>query len=79
MTKIGRKHIPIKWENYLQTHGTAMGTIVAVAFADMFMATVETELLNKSSIKSICWKIYMDDILALSLSLSGLPKPRGGG
>ena len=47
-----------------------MGTIVAVAFADMFMATVETELLNKSSIKPICWKIYMDDILSLSLSLS---------
>ena len=78
MTKIGRKHIPIKWENYLQTHGTAMGTIVAVAFADMFMATVETELLNKSSIKSICWKIYMDDILALSLSL-GYRNPGGGG
>ena len=58
-----------------------MGTIVAVAFADMFMATVETELLNKSSIKPICWKIYMDDILSLSLSLSlsGLPKPRGRG
>ena len=54
-----------------------MGTIVAVAFADMFMATVETKLLNKSSIKPICWKIYMDDIL--SLSLSGLPKPGGGG
>ena len=54
-----------------------MGTIVAVAFADMFVATVETELLNKSSIKPICWKIYMDDIL--SLSLSRLPKPRGGG
>ena len=53
-----------------------MGTIVAVAFSDMFMATVETELLNKSSIKPICWKIYMDDIL--SLSLSGLRKPRGG-
>ena len=58
-----------------------MVTIVAVAFADMFMATVETELFNKSSIKPICWKIYMDDIisLSLSLSLSGLPKPRGGG
>ena len=55
-----------------------MGTIVAVAFADMFMATVETELLNKSSIKPICWKIYMDDILSLSLSL-GYRNPGGGG
>ena len=47
-----------------------MVTIVAVAFADTFMATVETELFNKSSIKPIRWKIYMDDILSLSLSLS---------
>ena len=53
-----------------------MRTIVAVAFADMFMATVETELLNKSSIKPICWKIYMDDILSLSL---GYRNPGGGG
>ena len=58
-----------------------MVTIVAVAFADMFMATVETELFNKSSIKPICWKIYMDDILSLSLSLSlwVTETPGGGG
>ena len=29
-------------KNYLQTHGTAMGTRVAVAFANIFMAKVET-------------------------------------
>ena len=57
-------------KNYLQTHGTAMATIVAVAFADIFMATVETELLNKSAIKPVCWKIYMDDIFSLCVTES---------
>jgi len=47
-----------------------MGTIVAVALADIFMATVETELLNKSAIKPICWKIYMDDIFSLCVTES---------
>ena len=50
-----------------------MGTIVAVAFADIFIATVETELLNKSAIKPICWKIYMDDIISLSLWVTKSP------
>ena len=35
-----------KGENYLQTHGTAMGTKMAVAFANIFMAEIETTLLN---------------------------------
>ena len=39
-----------------------MGTKVAVAFANIFMAKVETELLKKSTIKPICWKRYIDDI-----------------
>ena len=52
-------------KNYLQTHGTAMGTKVAVAFANIFMAKVETELLKKSAIKPICWKRYIDDIFSL--------------
>ena len=35
-----------KSKNYLQTHGTAMGTKMAVAFANIFMSAVETEKLN---------------------------------
>ena len=43
-----------------------MGTKVAVAFANIFMAKVETELLKKkSAIKPICWKRYIDDTFSL--------------
>ena len=34
--------------NYLQTHGTAMGTKVAVAFANIFIARVEKQILIQS-------------------------------
>ena len=40
----------------LQTHGTAMGTKMAVAFADTFMAKIEKEILRQSSIKPFFWK-----------------------
>ena len=56
-----------KGENYLQTHGTAMGTkmAVTVAFANIFMAEIETNLLNQSRIKPIAWKRYIDDVFSL--------------
>ena len=34
--------------NHLQTHGTAMGTKVAVAFANIFIARVEKQILSQS-------------------------------
>ena len=43
-------------KDYLQTHGTAMGTKMAVAFANIFMAKIEKEILRQSSIKPIFWK-----------------------
>ena len=46
-----------KGENYLQTHGTAMGTKMAVAFANIFRAEIETNLLNQSRIKPIAWNV----------------------
>ena len=33
-------------KDYLQTHGTAMGTKMAVAFANIFMAKIEKEILG---------------------------------
>ena len=34
--------------NYLQTHGTAMGTKAAVAFANIFIARIEKQILSQS-------------------------------
>ena len=40
-------------KNDLQIHGTAMGTKMAVAFANIFMAKVETEIFNQSALKPL--------------------------
>ena len=60
-----RTHSSFNGKNYLQTHGTAMGTQMAVAFANIFMAEVETEILNQSALKPLVWKRYIDDIFSI--------------
>ena len=52
-------------KHYLQTHGTAMGTKMAVSFANLFMAAVETEILSNSTKKPLVWKRYIDDVFSL--------------
>ena len=52
-------------KDYLQTHGTAMGTKMAVAFANIFMATIEKEILKQSRRKPLTWKRFIDDIFSL--------------
>jgi len=42
-------------KNYLQIHGTAMGTKMAVAFANFFMANIETHILSNSVAKPTIW------------------------
>ena len=42
-----------------------MGTKVAVSFANIFMSAVETEIMNKSKIKPLEWKRYIDDVFSL--------------
>ena len=42
-----------------------MGTKMAVAFANIFMAKVETEILNQSALKPVVWKRFIDDIFSL--------------
>ena len=46
--------------HYLQTHGTAMGTKMAVAFANIFMAKIETEILSKAKYRPITFKRFID-------------------
>ena len=52
-------------ENYLQTHGTTMGTKMAVSFANIFMAKIETTLIQQSETKPKEWRRYIDDIFSL--------------
>ena len=51
--------------NYLQTHRTAVGTKIAVAFANIFMAEIEKQILNESALKPLARKRYIDDIISL--------------
>ena len=52
-------------KDYLQTHGTAMGTKMAVAFANIFMASIEKEILRQSINKPLTWKRFIDDVFCL--------------
>ena len=52
-------------KNYLQVQGTAMGTKMAVAFANIFMSAIETENINKSPHKPLVWKRFIDHIFSL--------------
>jgi len=38
---------------------------MAVAFANIFMAKVETEISNQSALKPLVWKRFIDDIFSL--------------
>jgi len=52
-------------KDYLQTHGTAIGTKIAVAFANIFMAKIEIEILRQSNTKPIFWKRFIDDVISM--------------
>ena len=52
-------------KDYLQTHGTAMGTKMTVALANIFMAKVEKEILRQSDTKPIFWKRSIDDVISM--------------
>ena len=42
-----------------------MGTKMAVDLAKIFMAKVETEILNQSVLRPLFWKPFLDDIFSL--------------
>ncbi len=50
---------------YHQIQGTAMGTKMAPAYANTFMAELEKNLLQNYTMKPILWKRYIDDILCI--------------
>ena len=57
--------LPLWIKTYLQTHGTAMGTKMAVAFANIFMSAIETEIIRLGPNKPLVWKRYIYDIFSL--------------
>ena len=42
-----------------------MGTKMAVAFANIFMANIEREILTQSNTTPIFWKRFIDDIISM--------------
>ena len=42
-----------------------MGTKMAVAFANIFMASIEKEILRQSVYKPLTWKRFIDDVFCL--------------
>jgi len=52
-------------KDYLQTHGTAMRTKMAVAFANIFMTKIEIEILRQSNMKPFFWKRFIDDVISM--------------
>ena len=52
-------------KDYFQIHGIAMGTKMAVAFVNIFMAKIERQILNQSVKKPTVWKRYIDDVFSL--------------
>ena len=49
----------------ISKHGTAKGTKMALAFANIFMASVEKEILRQSVYKPLTWKRFIDDVFFL--------------
>ena len=52
-------------KHFIQTHGIAMWTTVAVVFPIIFMVDLEKQLLAASSLKPFAWKRFIDDIFSL--------------
>ena len=52
-------------KNYLQVQGTAMGTKMAPAYANIFMAHLETNFLKTQPKLPLLYKRYIDDIFIL--------------
>ena len=51
-----------KGKHYLQVQGTAMGTKMAPAYANIFMGRLEGQLLRSISLKPFSWFRFIDDV-----------------
>ena len=53
--------------HYLQLHGTAMGTKMVPAYANLFMGDLEQKILAQSPLKPLVWWCYIDDVFVIWL------------
>ena len=60
-----KNHFQFADSMYHQIQGTAMGTKIAPAYANNFMAELEEKLLENYPTKPILWKRYIDDVLCI--------------
>ena len=49
-------------EDYLQKHGTAMGTRMTPSYANLFMGKFEEQAIDNSLLKPFIWGRFIDDI-----------------
>ena len=52
-------------KHYLQKQGTAMGTKMAPAYANMFMGSLEQKLNALGRGKILLWKRFIDDVFII--------------
>ncbi len=50
---------------YRQIRGTAMGTKMAPAYANLFLDELETRFLDQQLVKPLVWNRFIDDILCI--------------
>ncbi len=62
---LAHNHFQFNDTMYHQIQGTAMGTKMAPAYANIFMSELEENLLDKYHTKPLVWKRYIDDVLCL--------------
>ena len=63
---LNENYFQFNGRKYLKIHGTAMGTKMAVAFGNIFMANIETQIVSQSvAVKPTVWKRYIDDVFQL--------------
>ena len=52
-------------KHYLQKRGTAIGTRMAPAYANLFMHDLESQLLDLAPVKPYLWLRYIDDVFMI--------------
>ena len=58
-------HFQFNEKNYIQKHGTAMGTSMAPTYASLFMGKLENDFIEQCSLKPTTWLRFLDDIFMI--------------